>query len=94
LLKEEYIQKIILWEKNKTISQRSCRKIAMMLNSVLKNTGEVDGNGNQITISFNTVNNILKKYYGRPKKIRKVFFLSKKQIEKRNEFCKMIIEKK
>ena len=37
--------------------------------------------------------NILKKHYGRPKKFREVFYISKKDKEKRYQFCKTILEK-
>ena len=40
---------------------------------------ELDNKGNQMSIHFNTVNNYLKEFYGKPKKIRRAFFLSKKQ---------------
>ena len=40
------------------------------------------------------MNNILKKHYGKPKKIRKVFYLSRKNKEKRYQFCQSILERK
>ena len=44
-------------------------------------------------ISFTTVSNYLREIYGKPKKIRKVFFLSEAQKIKRTEFCHKILEK-
>ena len=40
-----------------------------------------------------TVCRILNKEYGKPRKIKKVFFLNKKQKDERVKFCKMILEK-
>ena len=68
----------------------SCRKIARMINNVLQRKGETDSKGKIMSITYKTVSNILKKHYGRPKKIRKVFYMSKKD---KNQFCKTILEK-
>ena len=86
-MKDIYIQAIQKWANNKVTSQRSSRKIAAMINSVLANLKEVDKNGRPLTVHFTTVNNYLKEYFGRPRKIRKVFFLSQEQKIKRKEFC-------
>ena len=44
-LKDIYIQTIQKWANNKVTSQRSSRKIAAMINSVLANLKEVDKKG-------------------------------------------------
>jgi len=93
-LKDIYIRAIQKWANNKVTSQRSSRKIAAMINSVLANLKEVDKNGRPLTVHYTTVNNYLKEYFGRPRKIRKVFFLSKEQMIKRKQFCQMILDKK
>ena len=93
-LKDIYIQAIQKWANNKVTSQRSSRKIAAMINSVLANLKEVDKKGRPLTVHFTTVNNYLKEYFGRPRKIRKVFFLSQEQKIKRKEFCQMVLDKK
>ena len=93
-LKDIYVQRIIRWAKNKPTSLMSCRKISRMINSVLEKRNEIDGQGKQVTITYKTVNNILKKHYGKPKRIRKVFYLSEKDKEKRYNFCKRILERK
>ena len=36
----------------------------------------------------------MKDYYCKPKKIRKVFYLSEKNKEQRFQFCKMILDRK
>ena len=93
-LKDEYIKKIQKWATNKTTSLRSSRKISYMINSVLEKKGEVDKKGKKLSIHFTTVNNYLKEYFGRPKKIRKVFYLSDIQKKKRCDFCQKILAKK
>ena len=93
-LKDIYIKAIQKWAKDKTTSQRSSRTIARMINSTLEKRNEVDKKGRQISVHYTTVNNYLKEYYGKPRKIRKVFFLSKEQMEKRKKFCQMILDKK
>ena len=93
-LKDIYLNRIIRWVKNKPTSSMCFRTIAQKINSVLEKRNEVDKKGNIISVTYKTVNNILKKYFGKPKKIRKVFFLSQKDMEKRFQFCKMILERK
>ena len=44
-------------------------------------------------ISFKTVSNYLKEIYGKPKKIRKVFYLSESQKKKRIDFFEKILKK-
>ena len=73
--------------------KRSSIKIASMINSVLMKRKELDSKGRQISIHFTTVNNYLKEYFGKPRKIRKVFFLSKENMKTRKEFCQMILQK-
>ena len=93
-LKDIYIKAIQKWAKDKTTSQKSYRTIARMINSALEKRNEVDKKGRQISVHYTTVNNYLKEYYGKPRKIRKVFFLSKEHMEKRKKFCQMILDKK
>ena len=44
-------------------------------------------------VSKATICRILNKEYCKPRKIKKVFFLNKKQKEERVKFCKMILDK-
>ena len=39
------------------------------------------------------VNNYLKEYFGKPKKIRRTVLLSKEQSKQRKKFCQMILDK-
>ena len=80
-------------QKNKTTSSMSCRKIGTMINSVLQKRNEVDSRNRPISISYKTINNYLKEYYGKPRKIRKAFYLSEDQMKKRIEFCQTILDK-
>ena len=75
-LNDMYINRIQRWAKNQVTSSKSSRKIVNMINSVLVKRGEVDKKGKQISVHFTTVNNYLKEYFDRPRKIRKVFYLS------------------
>ena len=90
-LKEIYIKTIQRWANNKVTSSMSSRKIATKINSVLSKRNEVDKNGKPITVHFTTVNNYLKQYFGKPRKIRKVFFMSEENKKKRVEFCTKIL---
>ena len=90
-LKDIYLYRIFRWAKNKPTSSMSCRTMAQKINSVLEKRNEVDKKGNIISVTYKIINNILKIYYGKHKKIRKVFFLSQKDMEKRFQFCKMIL---
>ena len=69
----------------------SSKKIASILNSVFAKRKELDKNGKQLSIHFNTVCNYLREFYGKPRKIRKIFYLSKEQMMKRVDFCGMIL---
>lgn len=65
-----------------------------MINTVLVRKKETDKKGKIISVLFTTVNNYLKQYFGKPRKVRKVFYLSTEQMKKRRDFCKMILDKK
>ena len=92
-LKDIYIKTIQRWAKDKVTSQRSSRKIANMINDLLLKRNELDQKGRQLSVHYTTVNNYLKEYYGKPRKIRRTFFLSKDQMDQRKKFCRMILDK-
>ena len=71
----------------------SSRKIACIINEDLKNNHIIDKNGKIVQIEKTTVNRILKKALGKPRKIRKFFFLTNEQKKKRIKFCKWILDK-
>lgn len=64
-----------------------------MVNSVLQKRNEVDSRNRPISISYKTINNYLKEYYGKPRKIRKTFYLTEDQMKKIKEFCQTILHK-
>ena len=63
-LRDIYKDAIIRWAKNKPTSLMSCRKIAAKINRVLKLKKELDNKGKILSVSYKTVNNILKEFYG------------------------------
>ena len=73
----------VLWETDKNNFTESNNKYNDTNYWEVKNTlpekikKEVDKKGNQISVHYTTVNNYLKEYFGKPRKIRKVFFLTK-----------------
>ena len=67
--------------------------MARVLNKKLKKEKITDSKNKRLTIGYRTINKILNKFIGEPRKIRKVFFLSEDQKRKRIDFCKKILEK-
>ena len=65
----------------------SSNKISNLINKKLKE------DGTNLSITKMTVCRILNKELGKPMKIKRVFYLSKKNKIKRVEFCKKMIEK-
>ena len=82
-----YIDKIISLGENQTTSSMSSRKIANIMNAQFQNE---DIN---LSISKDTVNRYLKEAFGKPRKIHKVFHLTKKQKIQRVKFCQNILDK-
>jgi len=80
--------------KNETTSNMSSRKIASIINSELEQKNILDCHNKPLEIHHSTVCAYLKDYYGKPKKIRKAFFLNQEQMKKRVDFCQMILDRK
>ena len=87
-----YFDKIIKLAKNKTTSNMSCRKTSRIIKSSLTKRN-IKYRGKQLKISFKTISNYLREIYGRPKKLRKTFYLSEVQKKARVDFCKKILQK-
>ena len=87
-----FVDKIVRLAKNKPTSSMSCRKIANIINSALIKK-RIKSKGKQMKISFKTVSNYLKEIYGKPIKVRKVFFLSEDNKKSRVNFCQNIIQR-
>ena len=81
-LNDIYIHTITRWANNKATSAMSSRKIANKINTLLIKKKELDKNAKQLTIHYTTVNNYLKEHFGKPRRIRKVFFLSEEDKKK------------
>ena len=62
--------------------------IAMIINKKLKKDNVLDKNGKLITITKSQVNRILKKKYGKPLKVRKVFYLNEESKKRDWNFAK------
>ena len=84
---DKYIKEIISLADNKTTSSMISNKISNIINKKLKE------DGTNLSITKMTVCRILNKELGKPMKIKRVFYLSKKNKIKRVEFCKKMIEK-
>ena len=67
--------------------------IAIKINNKLKKDDALNKNREFLTITKSQVNRILKEKYGKPLKIRKVFYLNEAAKRKRLEFCQNIIQK-
>ena len=65
--------------------------IANKINEKLK-YNILDKKGKILTISKRSVNRILKKKYGKPRRVKKVFYLPEAQTIKRVKFCKEILK--
>ena len=65
--------------------------IAIKINEKLKRQNIRDKNGKLLRISKSQVNRILKKKFGKPLKIRKVFYLNEDAKKKRLTFCQRIV---
>ena len=91
---EEYFQKILALAQNQTTSAMSSRKICSIINAELEQKNILDCHSKPLEIHRSTVCAYLKEFYGKPKKIRKAFFLNQEQMKKREEYCQMILDRK
>ena len=87
-----YNDKIYELASNKTTREMPGGLIAIIINKKLKKDNVLDKNGKLITITKSQVNRILKKKYGKPLKVRKVFYLNEESKKKRLEFCQKIVQ--
>ena len=56
----------------------NCRTIAQKINSILEKRNELDKKGNIISVTYKTVNNILKKYFVNLRRLEKYSICRKK----------------
>ena len=74
-LPQKYIDKIYEMASKKTTLEMSGGLIAIKINNMLKKDDVLDKNGKLLNITKSQVNRILKDKYGKPLKVRKVFYL-------------------
>ena len=91
-LPQKYIDKIYEMASNKTTREMPGGLIAIKINNMLKKDNVLGKNGKLLTITKSQVNRILKDKYGKPLKVRKVFYLDENAKKKRLEFCQKIIQ--
>ena len=68
------------------------RLISIKINKMLEKDNVLDKKGKLLSITKSQVNRILREKYGKPLKIKKVFYLNEEAMGKRLEFCKKIID--
>ena len=91
-LEKKYLEEIYKLASNKTTREMSGGLIAAKINEKLKKNNVLDKNGKPVSISKSQVNRILREKFGKPLKVKKVFYLNDDSKTKRIEFCKKIIE--
>ena len=92
-LPKSYIAQICKMAQDKTTSDMGSKKIAYIINDRLIKNNVLDSKGKNLSVSFKTICRYLNEGLGTPRKIRKSFFLTKKQMEERLNFCKNILSK-
>ena len=93
-LNEEYKNKIVQMAQDKLTSDMGSRKIADIINKELKENDVRDNKGKLLSIEKTTINRYLKNALGKPRKVRRVFYLNEIQKKKRVEFCESILKRK
>ena len=93
-LNEEYKKKIVELAQNKLTSDMGSRKIAEIINRELKDNNVCDSQGKILSIEKTAINRYLKSALGKPRKVRRVFYLNEKQKKERLKFCEDILDKK
>ena len=91
---KKYIEKIYRLASNKTTREMPAGLIAIKINENLKKNNELNKNGKLLSISKRQINNILREKYGKPLKIKKVFYLNKDSKRKRWIFVKKLLTSK
>ena len=93
-LDEKYKKRIVELAEDKLTSDMGSRKIAEIINRELKEDNVRDSKGKIMTIEKTAVNKYLKSVLGKPRKVRRVFYLNDMQKKERAKFCENILEKR
>ena len=86
-LPQKYIEKIYEMASNKTTREMPGGLIAIKINNMLKKDNILDKKGKILSTTKSRVNRILRAKYGKPLKVRKVFYLNEEAKKKRLKFC-------
>ena len=92
-LPEKYSKLLINIAQDKPCGRYSSRYLAGTINKYLRIHKVKDSKGRIMTVTHSTINSYLNRVLGKPKKIRKVFYLSETQKKERVKFCEMILKK-
>ena len=93
-LDEKYKKRIVELAEDKLTSDMGSRKIAEIINRELKEDNVRDSKGKIMTIEKTAVNKYLKSVLGKPRKVRRVFYLNDMQKKERVKFCENILAKR
>ena len=93
-LDEKYKKRIVELAEDKLTSDMGSRKIAEIINRERKEDNGRDSKGKIMTIEKTAVNKYLKSVLGKPRKVRRVFYLNDMQKKERVKFCENILEKR
>ena len=93
-LDEKYKKRIVELAEDKLTSDMGYRKIAEIINKELKEDNIRDSKGKIMTIEKTAVNKYLKSALGKPRKVRRVFYLNEMQKKERVKFCENILDNK
>ena len=77
---------------NKSTREMPGRVISIKINQMLEKDNLIVQKGKLLSKTKSQINRILKEKYGKPLKIKKVFYLSEEAMKKKLEFCKKIIK--
>ena len=91
-LPKKNIDKIYELASTETTWEMPGRLISIKINKMLEKDNVLDKKGKLLSITKSQVNRILREKYGKPLKIKKVFYLNEEAMGKRLEFCKKIID--
>ena len=87
-LPQKYLDIIYKLASNKTTREMPGGLIAIKINEKLKNDNILDKKGKLLTITKSQVNRILREKFGKPLKVRKVFYLNEETKKRDWNFVK------
>ena len=91
-LPKKYIDEIYRLASSKTTREMPAGLMAIKINEKLQKNNELNKKGKLLSIGKRQINNILKQKFGKPLKIKPIFYLNEDSKKKRLAFCKKIIE--